>query len=74
MPDLHNENPLLAELYDIDSGWSEDRRYYLDLAGQEPKSILDLGCGTGLLCDAYAAAGHRVTGVDPAKAMLDVAR
>ncbi|MCV9962473.1 class I SAM-dependent methyltransferase [Pararhizobium sp. BT-229] len=74
MPDLHYEDPLLAELYDLDSGWSIDRDFYLALAGQAPKRILDLGCGTGLLCDAYAALCHRVTGVDPAEAMLDVAR
>lgn len=74
MPDLHYEDPLLAELYDLDSGWSIDRDFYLALAGKEPKRILDLGCGTGLLCDAYAALGHTVTGVDPAQAMLDVAR
>lgn len=74
MPDLHYEEPLLAELYDLDSGWSIDRDFYLALAGQAPTRILDLGCGTGLLCDAYVAWGHTVTGVDPAKAMLDVAR
>lgn len=74
MPDLHYEEPSLAELYDLDSGWSVDRDFYLALAGADPKRILDLGCGTGLLCDAYAALGHHVTGVDPAKAMLDIAR
>ncbi len=74
MPDLHYEEPSLAELYDLDSGWSIDREFYLALAGADPIRILDLGCGTGLLCDAYAALGHEVTGVDPAKAMLDVAR
>ncbi|KQY41817.1 class I SAM-dependent methyltransferase [Rhizobium sp. Root483D2] len=74
MPDLHYEEPSLAELYDLDSGWSIDRDFYLALAGAAPQRILDLGCGTGLLCDAYAALGHSVTGADPAKAMLDVAR
>ena len=74
MPDLHYEEPSLAELYDLDSGWSVDRDFYLALAGAAPQRILDLGCGTGLLCDAYAALGHSVTGADPAKAMLDVAR
>ncbi|MBS1183035.1 MAG: methyltransferase [Proteobacteria bacterium] len=74
MPDLHYEHPALAELYDLDSGWSIDRDFYLGLAAGGPKRILDLGCGTGLLCDAYAALGHRVTGVDPAKAMLEVAK
>ncbi len=74
MPDNHYINPRLAALYDLDSGWGEDREFYLRLAGAPPQSILDLGCGTGLICDAYAALGHNVTGADPAPAMLDVAR
>ncbi|WP_247879205.1 bifunctional 2-polyprenyl-6-hydroxyphenol methylase/3-demethylubiquinol 3-O-methyltransferase UbiG [Brucella sp. 6810] len=74
MPDLHYERPNLAEIFDLDNGWSVDRDFYLDLANGGPKRVLDLGCGTGLLCDAYASRGHNVTGVDPAKAMLDVAR
>jgi 2-polyprenyl-3-methyl-5-hydroxy-6-metoxy-1,4-benzoquinol methylase len=73
-PDLHYTDPVLAAIYDTDSGWSADRDFYLALAGPTPVRILDLGCGTGLLCDAYAAVGHSVTGVDPAPAMLDVAR
>lgn len=74
MPDLHYEHPALAALYDADCGWSEDRDFYLNLAGKPPQRILDLGCGTGLICDAYAARGHDVTGVDPAPAMLEIAR
>jgi SAM-dependent methyltransferase len=74
MPDAHYITPRLAALYDLDSGWSPDRDFYLGLAGTPPQDILDLGCGTGLLAAAYAALGHRVTGVDPAPAMLDVAR
>ena len=74
MADLHYEHPDLAAIYDLDSGWSADRDFYLALASGGPKRILDLGCGTGLLSDAYACLGHDVTGVDPAKAMLDVAR
>lgn len=74
MPDLHYEHSRLADIYDLDSPWSVDREFYLSLAGNEPQDILDLGCGTGLICEAYAAKGHRVTGVDPAPAMLNVAR
>lgn len=48
MPDLHYEHPDLAEIYDLDSGWSVDRDFYLDLASGSPKQVLDLGCGTGL--------------------------
>lgn len=38
------------------------------------KGVLDLGCGTGRFTLALAEAGHRVTGVDPARASLDAAR
>lgn len=72
--DSHYHLQKLADIYDLDSGWSVDRDFYLSLAGPGKMKILDLGCGTGLLCDAYAAKGHDVTGADPAKAMLDVAR
>lgn len=74
MPDNHYTSAKLAALYDYDSPWSEDRDFYLALADRDKMDILDLGCGTGLICDRYAAAGHNVTGVDPAAAMLDVAR
>lgn len=74
MPDEHYENPKLAAIYDRLCGWSRDRDFYLALAGDPPQQILDLGCGTGLLCDAYAARGHSVTGADPTAAMLAVAR
>ncbi len=74
MPDEHYENPKLAAIYDGFCGWGRDRDFYLALAGDPPQQILDLGCGTGLLCDAYAARGHRVTGADPTPAMLAVAR
>ena len=74
MPDKQFSDPRLASLYDLGNAGSEDRDFYLALAPEAPIDILDLGCGTGLLCHAYAKAGHRVVGVDPAAAMLDMAR
>ena len=74
MLDAHYCTAKLAEIYDFDSPWSLDREFYLALAGSSPQNILDLGCGTGLLCNAFAHAGHNVTGVDPAAEMLAVAR
>ncbi len=74
MTDNHYENSKLAAVYDLDSGWSVDREFYLALASSPQMSILDVGCGTGLLCNEYAARNHKVTGVDPSLAMLDVAR
>lgn len=73
-PDLHYTEPRLARLYDQDCGWGPDSAFYLSLAATGPTEILDLGCGTGILSHAYAALGHRVTAVDPAPAMLTVAR
>lgn len=74
MVDQHYDHPRLAALYNLDSGWSENREFYLNLAGNAPQNILDLGCGTGLICNAYAANGHHVTGLDPSTSMLDVAK
>ena len=74
MPDNHYENPRLTLIYDLDSGWSAEREFYLSLAGSSSIKVLDIGCGTGLLCNAYAANNHQVTGVDPSSAMLDLGR
>lgn len=66
-------DPDLARFYDHDNGWSDDNAYCLALAeGSGP--VLDLGCGTGRLAAAIASeTGATVTGVDPARAMLDLA-
>jgi SAM-dependent methyltransferase len=40
------------------------------LVGDEPRRVLDLGAGTGLLTDQLVAAGHDVVAVDPAPEML----
>jgi SAM-dependent methyltransferase len=37
-------------------------------------TLVDLGCGTGLLAAAAASEARRVVGVDPSPAMLEVAR
>ena len=64
----------IAEVYDLANPWAQDADFYFSLAGPRPCRVLDLGCGTGTLCCALAEVGHRVTGVDPAAAMLAVAR
>ena len=64
----------LARFYDLDNGWTEDRSFCLNWA-KDCASVLDLGCGTGDLGIRIAADhGARVTGVDPARAMLDLAK
>jgi len=64
----------IAEIYDVANPRAQDTEFYISLAGPNPISVLDLGCGTGTLCCALAERGHQVTGVDPAAAMLAVAR
>lgn len=48
--------------------------YYLGIAGNESKSILDVGCAQGTLALLLAERGHRVTAVDLRPAFLDYAR
>ena len=69
--DLYND-PGLAQFYDLENGWGLDFDYCLQLA-DEARAVLDLGCGTGQLA-ASLADGRTVVGVDPAAAMLDIAR
>ena len=68
------QHPQIAEIYDLTNPRAQDNDFYLSLAGPVPCSVLDLGCGTGTLCCALVERGHRITGVDPAAAMLAVAR
>lgn len=68
------QNAQIAEIYDLANPRAQDTDFCVALAGARPCSILDLGCGTGTLCLALAERGHRVTGVEPAAAMLAVAR
>ncbi len=73
--DLHYTDPRLASLYDAENAGRDDTDFYLLLAAElGARSIVDLGCGTGVLACELAAKGADVRGVDPAVAMLDIAR
>jgi SAM-dependent methyltransferase len=66
---------LLASTYDAENAGRDDIEFYLDLAAElGAHDVTDLGCGTGVLACELAAAGRAVVGIDPAKAMLDIAR
>lgn len=74
MADASYLDPRLAAAYDTLNPAGKDTAFYLDLAGTTPRSILDMGCGTGLLAVEFARRGHNVTAADPAGAMLAIAR
>jgi len=69
--DLHYTDPRLVDLYEADNPRGIDYDFYIQLAKDiNAKTILDLGCGTGLLARELAALGWHVTAIDPAPAML----
>jgi SAM-dependent methyltransferase len=69
-------DPAYVESYDAKTGLDlEDALELLRRHGLGPgATLVDLGCGTGLLAAAASAEARRVVGVDPSPAMLDVAR
>lgn len=67
-------DPRLAACYDAANPPEAFYAHYLALAGEAPKTILDMGCGTGRLAVALAERGHRVTGADPSAGMMQIAR
>lgn len=58
---LHDINPLRLQ-------------YINERAALAGKSVLDIGCGGGILTESMAALGARVTGIDLAEAPLAVAQ
>lgn len=69
------DNPISAAIYDQAEGSREDLDHYVAIVEElAADSVIDVGCGTGTLAIMLADRGRVVTGVDPAGAMLDVAR
>lgn len=71
---------LFCRLYN-EFGWNEYPRMFaaqllqwLEQRGAVVKSALDLGCGTGVLCETLHAAGIDTLGVDLSREMIDIAR
>jgi SAM-dependent methyltransferase len=75
VPDLIFADPRLAAIYDDVDGDRCDLDHYEAIVDElGARSVLDIGCGTGMLGCRLAARGLTVIGVDPAQASLDVAR
>jgi len=67
--DRNGEFKALHDINPVRLAYVHDR-----CAGLDGKMVLDVGCGGGLLAEALAARGGRVTGIDMAEASLAVAR
>lgn len=68
-------NSHLAAIYDADNPDGEDHDFFRAKAEElTALRIVDLGCGTGLLTTTLVSPDRSVVGIDPADAMLDVAR
>lgn len=76
VPDALFADPRLAALYDVfEDDARPDLAPYLDRARElGARTVLDVGCGTGVLAARLAAAGFTTWGADPAAASLAVAR
>ena len=61
-----------AALYDVLNPWGPSDDFYLSYV-MEASSVLDVGCGTGMLLHRAREAGHtgRLCGLDPDVAALD---
>jgi SAM-dependent methyltransferase len=69
------DDPRIARVYDSFDSDRSDLDVYAAIVDELGASrVLDLGCGTGTLAIMLASSGRDVVGIDPAGAMLDVAR
>lgn len=66
-----DENGPMKPLHDINPARMQ---FIEELTPLENKTILDVGCGGGILSESMAKAGAKVTGIDMAKDVLTVAK
>ena len=68
----YEDNPFLAELYDLVPRYSgrRDLDFYLDICRSAGGKVLELGCGTGRVLMPIAAAGIEIVGLDLSPHML----
>jgi|SRR5579885_568537 2-polyprenyl-6-hydroxyphenyl methylase/3-demethylubiquinone-9 3-methyltransferase len=66
--DPHGELKTLHQVNPVRLGYITDK---VNLSGL---SVLDIGCGGGILAESMALEGGRVTGIDMNKSVIDIAR
>lgn len=68
-------DPKLVAVYNTVCALGDEKQFYIKLAKDlSAKTIVDLGCGTGLLTIELAKLGYQMIGLEPSELMLDVAR
>ncbi|PPB49866.1 class I SAM-dependent methyltransferase [Arthrobacter pityocampae] len=72
---MNDYDQRLVDLYDQDNPDGPDHAFYRALADDvSAHSVLDLGCGTGILTVTFPGDGRDVVGIDPSPAMLAYAQ
>lgn len=68
-------HPKLVSIYNSVNGIDEYRDFYIQLAKQlNANTIIDIGCGSGLLTCPLAEQDYTMIGIEPSKEMLELAK
>jgi SAM-dependent methyltransferase len=70
-------DPRQVMIYDAVNSYEPGTQpdFYLGVAEEiKAETVIDLGCGTGIITLDFARWGHRTIGVDPSQMMLEVAQ
>jgi SAM-dependent methyltransferase len=70
-------DPLQVAIYDAVNSYEPGTQpdFYLAVAEEvSAETVIDLGCGTGIITLEFARRGYRTIGVDPSPVMLEVAQ
>jgi 2-polyprenyl-3-methyl-5-hydroxy-6-metoxy-1,4-benzoquinol methylase len=79
MPDVKPDyaefnDPRLVAIYNTICPLDGYEKFYIELVKKiSAKTIIDIGCGTGLLTCELAKQGYQMIGVEPSTLMLEVA-
>lgn len=69
------DNPKLAKIYDSFNALTEDETFWLKKIKELGiRSVIDFGCGTGLLTCKLADLEYETVGIEPAQAMMNLAK
>ena len=77
MPSAEFSDPRLVAVYDTLNAYPPGSQPDFSLREAREcgaRSVVEVGCGTGLISRLFLEQGYGVTGLDPAGRMLDVAR